>query len=181
MRGIGAEVASMDARQWGQMTQEEIEKIYFARCAECKYRGMVGRTHCCDYLTITGHRRGCGVIGCKRFEPGKRSQLIVGCTVGSVETLKTRKETGYGRRMRPPKTYLGKALDDYMKAHDLNQITLADRIGVSKSVIGDWRRGTKKIKEESLEKIAATLGIQKEEVRDLFKKGMIAPEAGGAP
>lgn len=169
-------------KKWKDLTREEIDRNYHAQCSKCRYRGMMGSTPCCDYITITGRSRGCSALGCKRFERGGRTRLVVGCTVNSVHPVKRREVTRMGRHMRPPKTYLGKALDGYMQAHDLNQRTLADRIGVTKTAVGEWRSKKVRITDGSIEKIADVLGIGTDAVRELIGKGMIAQtDAGGDP
>lgn len=37
---------------------------------DCKYGSRTSGLHVCDYMLITGKRRGCPVEDCKRYEPG---------------------------------------------------------------------------------------------------------------
>lgn len=39
---------------------------------DCKYGSRTSGLHVCDYMLITGKRRGCPVEDCKRYEPGTR-------------------------------------------------------------------------------------------------------------
>lgn len=53
--------------KWG----DEVERIKRRkRCGTCKYRGC--NENGCDYIYITGHRRGSSVEECSRYEKGKR-------------------------------------------------------------------------------------------------------------
>ena len=41
------------------------------KCRSCKYHGYLSASHLiyCDYLSITGHKRGCLPEDCTKFEP----------------------------------------------------------------------------------------------------------------
>ncbi len=41
------------------------------KCKTCKYRGENDKNGC-DYIYITGHRRGCPVEECDKYEKGNR-------------------------------------------------------------------------------------------------------------
>lgn len=51
----------------------------FKRCGRpCKFRAPDTAANGCDYLSITGHSRGCPPCDeCTRFERGERSQVIM--------------------------------------------------------------------------------------------------------
>lgn len=42
------------------------------KCRTCKYRAAEMDVHGCDYALITRHSRGCDVIGCDKYEKGKK-------------------------------------------------------------------------------------------------------------
>ena len=44
------------------------------KCWTCLYHGY--RTATCDYLLITGHRRGCPVEGCTKYASSKRAREL---------------------------------------------------------------------------------------------------------
>lgn len=44
------------------------------KCPSCIYRGDAQGKNGCDYILITGHRRGCSVDECIKYEKGKRKQ-----------------------------------------------------------------------------------------------------------
>lgn len=52
--------------------EEAAEAAYICKREGCKYRAD-NTLHSCDYMLITGHRRGCPVEGCIRYEEGKRA------------------------------------------------------------------------------------------------------------
>lgn len=62
-------------------------------CKKCKYRGIViSGTITCDYISITGKKRGCPAGDCDKFikgNPSKKKELVIG-----VENEET-KHTGY--------------------------------------------------------------------------------------
>lgn len=54
-------------------------RIRHKRCSRpCKYRAAITSINGCDYLSITGHSRGCQPgEECTKFEEGERSKLIM--------------------------------------------------------------------------------------------------------
>ena len=181
--GIEVDVLPAGRKRWGRMTEQEIDDNYSRQCSKCRFRGVLGNKPCCDYLTITGKRRGCSPIGCIRFETGRRTQTVTGVVLlesGCIGVTRKRKETKIGRGMTPSRTFLGKMFEDYMKENCLNQRTLADRIGVGAGAVTDWRLGRKKVTAKSIKKIAAALGVDEEKVRDAVAKGLIGNEATGS-
>lgn len=181
-RKAGIEAGNANKKAWEDLTWAEIDRNYNIQCSKCRYRGMIGRTHCCDYIIITGRSRGCSALGCKRFERGRRTKLVVGCTINNASPTKKRVETGPGKQMKPSKTYLGKALEEYMIANHLNQMTLADRLGVNKATAAEWRMKMTRITDKNIRRIAGMLNVGEDVVRELIRKGMIGqPETGGEP
>jgi hypothetical protein len=57
-------------KKWTEMTQADIDRIKREQCITCEYlskrksEGIVAST--CDYLLITGSRRGCSPLECKK-------------------------------------------------------------------------------------------------------------------
>lgn len=178
---IEEETLPVGQKRWHQMTEQGIDANYHKQCSKCIFRGVLGSRPCCDYLTITGQRRGCSPIDCIRFKKGRRTQMVMGFAMpGSGGVTRKRKETEMGRHMKPSKTFLGRIFEEYMKENGLNQRTLADRIGVGAGAVADWRLGRSKVTEKSIQKIAAGLGIDAERIRDAVEKGLIVEEAGNA-
>lgn len=154
------------------MTEQEISEIYNTQCSKCKYRGVLGRERCCDYLTITGHSRGCSAAGCKRFEPGEATQRVKRIVIkpSTARKSRERRPLSKSKHMKPSSTYLGLILDGYMTAHDIPQRMLADLIGVHVSTIAGWRRGYKKVSKTSAEKIAKALNMDEGIIREAINK-----------
>ena len=42
------------------------------KCRFCKFRAAKTDVNRCDYILITGHRRGCSVKDCDKYEKGER-------------------------------------------------------------------------------------------------------------
>ena len=41
---------------------------------DCKYRGRMSRTPCCDYILIKKEPRGCDITECDKYEKGKKKK-----------------------------------------------------------------------------------------------------------
>lgn len=56
----------------------EMKKTSMRLCKSCIYSRTTSATKnmSCDYLLITGNRRGCKVGECDKYEKGKRKQNI---------------------------------------------------------------------------------------------------------
>ena len=50
-------------KSWCYMTQEDVNEIRRERCRKCQY----SHSGTCDYLLITGHRRGCRPDECTHY------------------------------------------------------------------------------------------------------------------
>lgn len=69
-------------KPWGRLTLGEINNIKRKYCVNCGYAGRYGVADSdknisqmtCDYILITGHRRGCRPDACDKFiqHDGKR-------------------------------------------------------------------------------------------------------------
>lgn len=81
------------AKEWAQCTEEEINKLKNEQCKHCIYfqqaqtegrsNWLRGRT--CDYITITGHSRGCSPFDCKKlgiFADNKKKKRKVSALKG---------------------------------------------------------------------------------------------------
>lgn len=163
----------MTKKAWAEMTDQEITANYVKQCSKCRYRGRIGGDQCCDYIVINGRSRGCSPIRCKKFEPGKRTKLIVGISQPGSKPANRRVLTGTGKKMAKARTYIGEILEGYMVEHDLNNHTMADLVGVKSSTMTEWRLGKSKVGEKSIIKISEATGISTEVIRDAVKKGII--------
>lgn len=90
-------------------------------CKGCAYAALLSGAWCCDYLSMTGHRRPC--------LPGE------GCTVRKEGDL-TKKGSAFMKR-RGWDTEKAKALYD----QKLSDAEIAGRVGTTASAVAYWRRG----------------------------------------
>ena len=65
-------------RKWKDVSKEEILKLKKEQCSKCVYFSRAYKelyeSCTCDYILITGHRRGCSPLECKEkgiFKPKK--------------------------------------------------------------------------------------------------------------
>lgn len=42
---------------------------------DCKYRGSIDHQTCCEYILVTGHKRGCTIADCDKYEKGRRRRV----------------------------------------------------------------------------------------------------------
>lgn len=90
-------------------------------CKGCDYAVLLSGEWCCDYLSVTGHRRPC--------PPGE------GCTVRKEGDL-TKTGSAFMKRRRWD-TEKAKALYD----QKLSDAEIAGRVGTTASAVAFWRRG----------------------------------------
>lgn len=90
-------------------------------CKGCAYAALLSGAWCCDYLSVTGHRRPC--------PPGE------GCTVRKEGDL-TKKGSAFMKR-RGWDTEKAKALYDLK----LSDTEIAGKVGATASAVAFWRRG----------------------------------------
>ena len=90
-------------------------------CKGCAYAALLSGAWCCDYLSMTGHRRPC--------PPGE------GCTVRKEGYL-TKRGSAFMKR-RGWDTEKEKALYDLK----LSDTEIAGKVGATASAVAFWRRG----------------------------------------
>lgn len=90
------------------------------KCWTCLYHGY--RTATCDYLLITGHRRGCPVEGCTKYASSKRARELSKLYVS-------------GDGSRPSDEELLKLYEQ-----GLSDVEIATIFGKSKTLAAHWRR-----------------------------------------
>lgn len=66
-----------EPRPWSSYSEAEIRANKEKYCKKCVYRlaGGYGSSNTlltCDYLAITGKRRGCSPIDCEKFKAGRQ-------------------------------------------------------------------------------------------------------------
>ncbi len=65
--------------KWSDYTRQEIKSVKVKKCSKCPYKGHAQHFHhssqedaigllICDYISITGKRRGCRPEDCKHYK-----------------------------------------------------------------------------------------------------------------
>lgn len=167
------------------LTDSDIAEIYEKQCRKCMYSSSAGSIKCCDFYLITGMRRNCSPVNCKRFEPGTREKLIKPNFEfpGSLPKLQTKPKVAAVQRERtkrdrhepytPAKTHWGQLIDDYMREHHLNQTEIAKQCGIQAGIINKWRRGKGNPGRKNLEKACAIMGIDIDVALNVIAKGAL--------
>ena len=60
-------------KPWREVTEEEIRRVTLRKCAKCRYHGGHATTTgtsnvTCDYILLTGHRRGVRPEDCQYYK-----------------------------------------------------------------------------------------------------------------
>lgn len=64
------EIPSSRLQHWWWLRKQQKRK---RKCFDCKFRASsLIKGANCDYISITGHMRGCPADACTRYEPGAR-------------------------------------------------------------------------------------------------------------
>lgn len=144
-----------------ELTDSEIAEIYEKQCKKCMYSGSAGGMKCCDYFLITGMRRNCSPVNCKRFDPGTREKLIKPNFdfPGSLPKLQTKPKVAAVHR-----------------EHNLTQTEFARQCGIQAGIINKWRRGKGNPARKNLEKACAIMGIDIEVAMNVIAKGAVDAE-----
>lgn len=62
-------------RYEAKKAQKKKKDAYVCRRKACKYHTPTGYDYSCNYILVTGHRRGCPVDGCTKYARGKRLSI----------------------------------------------------------------------------------------------------------
>ena len=165
----------------GNKAETEIErsdrltKAWSERCGSCIYRGAQPPQSCCNYILITGHMRGCPVIGCRKYEKGDKIVVVEDLELKGSEKKYSRRERGRRQKKSryeaakakwiPPGTRIGKMIDIYLEKTGLTQNGLARELQISCGTLSAWRLKPQRIAKENMEKLAEVLNVPVEEVR----------------
>ena len=167
------------------LTDSEIAEIYEKQCKKCMYSSSAGSIKCCDFYLITGMRRNCSPINCKRFEPRAGEKLIKLNLEfpGSIpKPSKTPKVAAVQRERKccvpytSAKTHWGQLIDDYMREHHLTQTEFAKQCGIQAGIINKWRRGKGNPGRKNLEKACAIMEIDIDVALNVIAKGAVDAE-----
>ena len=167
------------------LTDSEIAEIYEKQCKKCMYSSSAGSIKCCDFYLITGMRRNCSPINCKRFEPRAGEKLIKLNLEfpGSIpKPQKTPKVAAVQRERKccvpytSAKTHWGQLIDDYMREHHLTQTEFSKQCGIQAGIINKWRRGKGNPGSKNLEKACAIMEIDIDVALNVIAKGAVDAE-----
>jgi hypothetical protein len=66
----------IDRMRWEKAKEEKKEEPTVASTCpkDCKYRGLMSGTPCCDYILIKKEPRGCDITECDKYEKGKKKK-----------------------------------------------------------------------------------------------------------
>lgn len=115
----------------------------------------------CDYLSITGHRRGCPIVGCDKYTPGKRKNHTVKGVV--IEPDQPRRKPGRRTVTAEEKEAYAKWLNSLLKKRNMQQAELGRRIGVDPQSVNGYCKGRAIPRPERQKKIRQVLGVEEEE------------------
>ena len=152
------------------------------------YSSSAGGVKCCDFYLITGMRRNCSPVNCKRFEPRAGEKLIKlnlefpgsipkpqkTPKVAAVQRERTKRE--HYEPYTSAKTHWGQLIDDYMREHNLTQTEFGLKCGTSPGIVNKWRRGQNNPRRKNLEKACAIMGIDIDVALNVIAKGAIDAE-----
>ncbi len=163
-----------------ELTDSEIAEIYEKQCKKCMYSGSAGGMKCCDYFLITGMRRNCSPVNCKRFDPGAGEKLIKLHIEfpGSIPQKEPKVAAVHRERKRcvpytSAKTHWGQLIDEYMREHHLTQTEFAKQCGIQAGIINKWRRGKGNPGRKNLEKACAIMEIDIDVALNVIAKGAL--------
>ena len=160
----------MTTDEWALLTDAEVrEVVEAAGCKNCQYRG--GRANSgmpvhCDYLGITGHRRGCTIDECPHGRvSGKRPRHKV-----QPKALKRQRRVKQPKRpVIPTGASPAVRIGDWMMAglarKNMDISGVARAMGVSETSVYNWRDGIAKPTDKNLHKLAELLEIDINEVK----------------
>lgn len=160
-----------DQKPWERFSEKEIDEIRLEQCTYCRYRGMIAGDICCDYISHTGHSRGCPPNNCDKFMMGNRKKIKVGPKV-SKKSKRTGEYNGWVD-IKPSTTYFGRMLEEYMNRENIMQRDFAQRIGVKEDAVSRWRFGKQRPRRESINRVCKVLGITPEKAYKELDRGMI--------
>lgn len=149
-------------------------------CRGCCYLGLTGLYETCDFLVITGRRRGCpGGKGCKEYRPKKRNELHRPFRIYPSEAPKnggaSTPQSARNKRNRPPtKLDEDRAMELYRQG--LSDRDIAGRLGMSPGGVHNWR------KRNGLPVIAPQKRIDdhEDQVMELYQQGLTDSAIGEA-
>ncbi len=138
--------------EFKEMTNKASTK-YCCMRKDCVYHPAGGNRErgTCDYLSITGHRRGCSIVECTRYQTGKRIRQCFQSTGVMVASE--------AQRMAFMKN-LGVAIANKFPS----RAEFARAIGVAATTVAYYCNGKGLPKPETMKTICEVLGMSEEEL-----------------
>lgn len=167
-------------RERDSAADDKLLEAFIERCSSCIYRGAQPPGSCCNYILITGHMRGCPVIGCRKYEKGEKIIIVEDVDMKGRELKYSKRERGRRqqksrddaarKKWAPPATRIGIMIDAHLEKTGLPQSALARELEIDGSTLSGWRLKAQRLKPENVEKLARVLGVSAEEVQRAVKE-----------
>lgn len=167
-------------RERDSAADDKLLEAFIERCSSCIYRGAQPPGSCCNYILITGHMRGCPVIGCSKYEKGEKIIIVEDVDMKGRELKYSKRERGRRqqksrddaarKKWAPPATRIGRMIDAHLEKTGLTQNGLARELEIDGSTLSGWRLKAQRLKPENVEKLARVLGVSAEEVQRAVKE-----------
>ena len=115
----------------------------------------------CDYMTITGHRRGCPIVGCTRYRTGKRKRTGEGIQAIVDPVAQQQK----AEAKKKAQAIFGKNLKAEILKKYKSQRQFAMAAGIEVASISAYCRGASMPKAKRMAKLCELLDTTEEELR----------------
>lgn len=115
----------------------------------------------CDYMTITGHRRGCPIVGCTRYRSGKRKRTGTGIKPVLDPVVQQQK----AEAKKKAQAIFGANLKIAILKKYKSQRQFAIAVGIDSTNINLYCRGKAIPKKKRMAKLCEMLEVTEEELR----------------
>lgn len=115
----------------------------------------------CDYMTITGHRRGCPIVGCTRYRSGKRKRTGTGIKPVLDPVVQQQK----AEAKKKAQAIFGANLKAAILKKYKSQHQFAIAVGIDSTNINLYCRGKAIPKKKRMAKLCEMLEVTEEKLR----------------
>lgn len=115
----------------------------------------------CDYMTITGHRRGCPIVGCTRYRSGKRKRTGTGIKPVLDPVVQQQK----AEAKKKAQAIFGANLKAAILKKYKSQRQFAIAVGIDSKNINLYCRGKAIPKKKRMAKLCEMLEVTEEKLR----------------
>lgn len=115
----------------------------------------------CDYMTITGHRRGCPIVGCTRYRSGKRKRTGTGIKPVLDPVVQQQK----AEAKKKAQAIFGANLKAAILKKYKSQRQFAIAVGIDSTNINLYCRGKAIPKKKRMAKLCEMLEVTEEKLR----------------